>query len=971
MNRFFTKALVLVALVASYACTTDATEDLATNIGNVETTLTVAIDDTRTQIGSEVDGKYPLFWSENDQISVNGITSKSIAINPANPAVASFTFEGTLNTPYELSYPATAVGKVKFAAEQTHTNGTFCDGAAVMYGYSADGMGTTLKHLTGVLKIGVTGSAAITKVQVSLNERPLAGEFALNFAEGTLGSAESASNVIKYSFGEGDALQLTEEVQYLYIAAPAGVLGDLGVTLYDSEGGVMNTTVKADSSKPLTAGMIRTFKNSISYAPNSEAIVISDYATLKAFAEKVQAATAEAPLTKDVLVVENINIPEGEAWTPLQWDSRSGDKYATFNGNGYSISGLNAPLFDSCVVNIKGLHLNVDIDAPITRTFGTSSNVHAHAGAFASRYYGNMSNCSAEGTIDIGLSCYFVNVGGIVGQSGAATYTNVVNRAAINVAKNNNMTHVGGLIGNVGYGYNAKIDGEVHITNCSNYGNIDCSTGVGSSGRNSYYGGILGSTYQSSPTYLTDCVNYGDIVTGTVKVKNLRLGGIVGTAEGCILKNIENRGDITTDSVCPENAGVGGCVGWIDGCSTVDGYHFDNIKNYGKLNVNTTTTRTTYVGGVVGRLYGREDIFLQVKDVVNYGAVTANYNSKTVPYFGGLFGTSYYADILNCSNEAAIEWGENAVCSSTSAVDLNMGGVSGWHRYGTVTNCGNNGKFTLKGVNKIHHHHIGGCFGQISAYGDKIDNVWNSGDIHLTSTLSPKRCRVGGIAGVIYYCMDMSNLSNSGNILYEAAKTSNQIFVGGISGYTYGNGSKITVFDKLSNSGTIDIKSGTASAASDIFIGGIHGDYYTKIIEGSSLKNAVNTGDINFYPGEGFTSVRVGGICGRIGQHSGVESCTQFSKLKAIGYARVGAIIGFPRSVTTTTDGVESTVYTIVKNCKVGGNIAVAEAQNDDGDIAPEWLMSESNYMDYIYLMDSTSWPSETDYDGCTYIKSL
>ena len=71
---------IFIAVVAmfAYSCATDATNDLGVNIAGEKTTITLSFEETKTQLG-ELSGKtYPLYWSEGDRISVNGIASRSL-----------------------------------------------------------------------------------------------------------------------------------------------------------------------------------------------------------------------------------------------------------------------------------------------------------------------------------------------------------------------------------------------------------------------------------------------------------------------------------------------------------------------------------------------------------------------------------------------------------------------------------------------------------------------------------------------------------------------------------------------------------------------------------------------------------------------------------------------------------------------------------------------------------------------------
>ena len=89
-----TKLFVAVAALFAFSCVTDATEDLGVNVGG-QTTLTLSLEDaSKTQLGEKVDGVYHLYWSEGDQISVNGVPS--VALTAGGSAEATFSFNGTL-----------------------------------------------------------------------------------------------------------------------------------------------------------------------------------------------------------------------------------------------------------------------------------------------------------------------------------------------------------------------------------------------------------------------------------------------------------------------------------------------------------------------------------------------------------------------------------------------------------------------------------------------------------------------------------------------------------------------------------------------------------------------------------------------------------------------------------------------------------------------------------------------------------
>lgn len=266
--------IALTAAVFALSCATDTTETVRIDEQSfvTESSIYLSLEGSRTQLGKKVDGVYQLLWSEGDKISANGVESAEAVIDENNPARAIFSFNEVLAETNYIAYPAAPAGKVLFAENQLHVgNTTFGQGAATMYGI-ATSEGVQMTHLTGVLKFGITGSATLTKVQVStVDETPISGAFDCDFASGTITPTAEAKSVITYSFGEG--VQLSATPTYAHIALPAGEYSLLRMRFYDSDGGIMVAEVRAPSSKPIKAGFVREFSNTITYKAGSASSV--------------------------------------------------------------------------------------------------------------------------------------------------------------------------------------------------------------------------------------------------------------------------------------------------------------------------------------------------------------------------------------------------------------------------------------------------------------------------------------------------------------------------------------------------------------------------------------------------------------------------------------------------------------------------------------------------------------------------
>lgn len=94
MKNLFKISLAVVMSMFVLSCTTDMTEDVNVNIAG-QTTLTLSLGEaTKTYLGDKSGESYPLYWSEGDQISVNGVVSTALASESAGTTNAEFAFSG-------------------------------------------------------------------------------------------------------------------------------------------------------------------------------------------------------------------------------------------------------------------------------------------------------------------------------------------------------------------------------------------------------------------------------------------------------------------------------------------------------------------------------------------------------------------------------------------------------------------------------------------------------------------------------------------------------------------------------------------------------------------------------------------------------------------------------------------------------------------------------------------------------------
>ena len=766
-----TKLFVAAALLcASFACTTDATEDLGVAVGG-QTEIVLSLEESRTQLGEKAGDLYPLYWSDGDKISVNGVTSNALSVSEPT-ASAKFTVSASLSAPYQIAYPAAPAGQVLFAAKQAHVdNTTFASGVSTMYGYSKSGLGAQMVHLTGVLKIGVTGSATLTKAIVStVNRTPISGAFDIDFTSGKVTPSASATSTIEYEFATPVAL--SSEPTYMHIAVPEGIYEELYVTLHDNAGGAMFATIKADENKPLSAGDIREFYSNIKYAAKSDATLIGNADQLIAWASSASSSKKNAFLIADIDMT-------GKSWTPV------GDFAGSFIGNGFAIKGLKAPLFGiSNVPVIKGVHLT-DIDMTIT--------TNPDAGALICDITNKdteISHCSATGKMTININ---------------------------KIAVNHSYNYYGAMIG---YSLTGK---ELHDL----YTNVDITVAKSSVSSGHMYVTHLagrGGTVEENYLSLRNVVCHGTIThNGSTGSGHLYLGGVVISAvtqlNNCVVgkPNSDGKsGSITVGSNHSKNTYCGGMATFLNTYTTITDCH-----NYGDITV-SSSAGAIYVGGLVHSARGGS-----MTDCSHHGDITITSKKSTATYWAGGIVSSDDGGAANqvntftrCNNYGNIEY-----TSNVEAKYYNAGGLMA--RRETKNNsvvfdsCNNYGNVTVKGI-IINSSHIGGLVGLIGAANAApkavtIKNCTNYGAVTIDSKLnlvaSDGTLRVGGAIGTLVHALqDVDGyIRNEGKVTCtfenNSAETAESLCIGGFIGYTTPTTGTLGVKNlKIHNCGDVEVK---------------------------------------------------------------------------------------------------------------------------------------------------------------------
>ena len=337
--------LLIVAILALFSmnCQTNTPDGESLEVRDGVTTLTVRLPQSmRTTLGDKgADGIYPLYWSADDCILVNGARSKRIVIDAENPSVAQFEFEKPLTYPLNITYQdfSNFLGAqfVYFATEQSHIGGKFVNGALPMLGVKEKaGDKIVLNHLAGILRLSVKGDGvALQDIVVKTeSEAPLSGYYIIKAGSGFEGIdyegqaiplvltdtalAEYNYDYICYSCDSSSNLSLSQESLY-YIALPEGEHGRCSVEFTSTNGKKMACVWESGSVK---AGVVKRFKT-VTFEQNREvALEVMEAEEGDFFEESVEGKVFG-------YVVDNKNNPlEGVAVS-------DGFSVVTTNRNGY------------------------------------------------------------------------------------------------------------------------------------------------------------------------------------------------------------------------------------------------------------------------------------------------------------------------------------------------------------------------------------------------------------------------------------------------------------------------------------------------------------------------------------------------------------------------------------------------------------------------------------------------------------
>lgn len=676
---------------------------------------------TKTAMGNLSGGKYPVFWSEDDKVSVNGVESAEISVNADNAKLASFSVSG-VEYPYCAVYPSAVASDfsessavVSLPAVQSYKPGTFDPSAAVMLGYADGDDMLAFSHVMTYLYITVSSvddfdSDDIKTVTVkSLGTEPLSGKFSAHFSsEGCSIDPVSGNTSSEVRLDCGTGVSKNTPV---VIALPASVYGSgLTVSITDVKGHVHTLT----ASKKLTLAAGHIYAASLRIAAPG----IYNNAGYEAFANDVNAGNDLSKWIGD----------DGEV--DLYADLVQEDNYVyinefagIFDGNGHKItcSAKRRPLFNTIA---EGAVVKNLVTAG---TYSAFENQGEQAfSSFARVNLGTIENCTNETSGERTFSTS-VAFGGFVGQNGGLI-KDCTNKGSIIIE----MTSEKGLVcyggGFAAYGHLADGSKSGRFENCVNDGDVRVTVSGNASLVRTGFGGICGVVIADGVVF-SGCVNNGVVSRIDSGAENNTCASAVG---GILGRSAHHFSDTYKEWI-DMDAGKSYNTKFTD-CAN-NGTVINSVRNghnFKSQNNDELGNKKCAAGGIAGAIVGKTEDYSVLSGCVNTGKVYSGYNTTNNSHVtGGLAGMARNVRFTDC-----ISTGE--VASYNDNIAGPAGGFVGFVRE-NVTVSGGEARPDVK-IKKVSSPSIwsyGLVIGTVRTNGNtSIENVRVGGSITVNGTLS-------------------------------------------------------------------------------------------------------------------------------------------------------------------------------------------------------------------------------------------
>ena len=521
-------------------------------------------------------------------------------------------------------------------------------------------------------------------------------------------------------------------------------------------------------------------------------------ATPVATADEFRTAIAE----KKAYIVLTADIDLGEAGNVTLEDTFSG----VFDGQGKTISGITNTLFKQLTGTFKNVTLNGAIVADGTAEGADNNELRKTATVARDARDGAVVE-NVVSNVDITLTAFNLNAGGIVGYAKAVTMKNVTYAGDLTVNWTNNDAGIGGIVGWSSIGGS---DTSEYI-DCVFTGSITVNETAGA-GKTGSISAILGLA-KGGKHVISRAINAGELAVNTGGAGYNWFGGIVAAFDNA------TNSTITGSLVAPKNVLVNGnpntqrtFFAKATGCTITgfgafhlgdgswianDGEGFAAVLKYMpadavvKLAADVTLpagTPTYTTGDFSGTLDGQgktvsglsHTLFKKIK-----GGTVKNITFEgELNYDASVDGKDPARKAATLAWDAANVTLENVTSNvniTTVAYDLNAGGIIGYANEATFTNCVYGGTYTATWTDA--DGAVGGIAGYIRT--NSGTNVYTNcaftGTLNVNGGVDGKSMYVGGLVGKHrQQTVNVVDFTNTGVINVET--TDGNIYVGGFIG---------------------------------------------------------------------------------------------------------------------------------------------------------------------------------------------
>ena len=920
MRKIF-KTVAALAVVIFASCTNELMNENNAPIDSETTVVGVGFVESKTYLGDLVDGARKVYWSEGDQIAINGNESTKIVISE-NKNFAEFTFVGDLDYPYSVLFPASAYvdpSTISLPAVQAAADGTFATNCAPMSCVAEEDEPIALHHLTSVVRLQVKLPAEsehaghkLAKIEFRGKAgEQVSGQFAIDYAAATLAatSTADADKVVTTKVGK----ILSNDAIDVFVVVPAGEYTEgFSVRFIDNKGHYMDIATKTIT---LTKGDIKSMPV-VEFVPTGTlvGVEIASAEDLVAFAEAFNSGEYDnvSPLVATLKNDIEFDDATNAAWTSIgsvayEAEGAVNRRFGgSFYGQGFAIKkwqSTNKPLF---ATTNGAIIKDLVIDSSSSMTFSLNIIAESHYGV-------------------------------IIGDAFSTVIENCTNKAPVsldNCVANGLATRldVGGIVG--------RTDADSQIIGCKNEATIEskntCNFGLTTEDKapkaTVYMGGICGYCRCS----IIDCSNTGDI-TSNYKAYEKATAGIVArilNADNTV-QNCTNSGNIIDNSARTpadpirkldynREIYVSG-VAAIQGSSTID-----NCSNSGSITLGTDV-KIVYVGGVVGKTNNPLTV---LSNLTNSGQIKSTAGVRFL-FMGGVIGHCSVYTISDLINEGVV----NVTCieNDKDNTTMDLGGVIGKFDNsdaGTIDgtldyNIVNKATVDFSYTTVIEYVYLsaGGVIGRLSAPAT-VKYIKNEADLVKFGAHNSNNKNLttycGGIIGVaskagttIENCINSARVSNvsRGSLLPDDSslpcKVGQGFFCGGIAAYIMG---------EADNRSAIKYCQNTAPDGDNLNVyvnrgygGGIVA--YARYTDISNSTSTVTMQGVNM-------SVRLGGIAAYL-NYSNIDKCTATStKLQSNNNTYIGGIASHVNAGSA------------VKNSTFNGIITTSSAYKPSGMVA-------------------------------------